>query len=328
MELRHLRYFLAVAEELHFTRAAKRLGIGQPPLSQQIQQLERELNTPLFRRLPRGVALTEAGLALFLDAKAILFQVDRASRNVQRIARGDQGALTVGMINSAPFHPYVQRIIREFRQRYSKMQFSLIESSTPDLAKAVLAGTIDVAFTRPLIVDDEALVVEPLFDEDILIALPSDHPLGAQRSVPVSALAQEPFVLFPRSIGSGLYDEIIAACQRAGFSPRIEQEASQVTSIVNLVAAGLGVSMVPASMRQINSDGVIYRRIADPAPRASMSLIYRDSGVSPSLTNFLSLARQRANPQKTEERAMAAVTTPDRPRRKASRAAAPASDSE
>lgn len=294
MELRHLRYFLAVAEELHFTRAAKRLGIGQPPLSQQIQQLERELNTPLFRRLPRGVALTEAGLAFFLDAKAILAQVDRATRNVQRIGRGDQGAITVGMINSAPFNPSVQRIIREFRQRYRSVQLSLTEASTPDLAKAVIAGTLDVAFARPLITSNPGVIVEALLDEDILIALPADHPLARQRSLSVGALADEPFVLFPRVIGSGLYDEIIAACQRAGFSPRVEQQASQVTSIVNLVAAGLGVSMVPASMRQINSDGVVYRRIEEPAPRAHMSLIYRDSSSSPSLTNFLALARARA----------------------------------
>ena len=292
MELRHLRYFVVVAEELHFTRASQRLGIGQPPLSQQIQQLEQEIGSQLFRRLPRGVALTEAGLAFFFDAKAILAQVERATRNVQRIARGDQGAITVGMINSAPFNPRIPRILREFRQRFPQVQLSLTEASTPELAKDVLAGTLDAAFVRPLISDDPGLIVEPLFEEDVLIALPTGHPLTKHKSLSVGQLAREPFVLFSRVIGSGLYDEIIAACTRAGFSPRIEQQASQVTSIVNLVAAGLGVSMVPESMKQINSQGVTYRRIDGEAPRAHMSIVYRENHVSPAVTQLLMLARK------------------------------------
>jgi DNA-binding transcriptional LysR family regulator len=300
MELRHLRYFVAVAEELHFTRAAQRLGLGQPPLSQQIQQLEAELGSPLFKRLPRGVALTETGMAFFFDAKAILAQVERATRNVQRIARGDQGAITIGMINSAPFHPRVQLILREYREQFRAVSLKLTEGSTPDLAKAVLAGTIDAAFVRPLISDDPGLVVETLFDEDLLIALPSNHPLGKQKTLPVSALAREPFVMFSREVGSGLYDEIIAACRHGGFSPRIEQEASQVTSIVNLVAAGLGVSMVPASMRQINSDGVIYKRIDDPAPKARMSLVYRENYQSASMTHLITLARKLSRQKKPD----------------------------
>lgn len=298
MELRHLRYFVAVAEELHFTRAAQRLGLGQPPLSQQIQQLENELGSPLFKRLPRGVALTETGMAFFFDAKAILAQVERATRNVQRIARGDQGAITIGMINSAPFHPRIQLILREFREQYRAVALSLIEGSTPELAKAVLAGTMDAAFVRPLISDDPGLVVETLFDEDLLIALPSNHPLGKQKTLSVESLAREPFVMFSREVGSGLYDEIIAACRRGGFSPRIEQEALQVTSIVNLVAAGMGVSMVPASMRQINSSGVIYRRIDDPAPKARMSLVYRENYQSASLTHLIALARKLSKEKK------------------------------
>jgi DNA-binding transcriptional LysR family regulator len=300
MELRHLRYFVVVAEELHFTRASQRLGIGQPPLSQQIQQLEQELGAPLFRRLPRGVALTEVGLAFFFDAKAILAQVDRATRNVQRIARGDQGAITIGMINSAPFNRRIQRILREYRERYREVQMSLTETSTPELAKQVLSGTLDAAFVRPLISADPGLIVEPLFDEDVVIALPTGHPLSARRTLAVADLANEPFVLFTRIIGSGLYDEIVSACQRAGFSPRIEQQASQVTSIVNLVAAGLGVSMVPESMKQINSQGVTYRRIEGDGPRARMSIVYREHQTSPALVNLLALARKLARERRPQ----------------------------
>ncbi len=298
MELRHLRYFVVVAEELHFTRASQRLGIGQPPLSQQIQQLEQEIGSPLFRRLPRGVALTEAGLAFFFDAKAILAQVDRATRNVQRIARGDQGAITIGMINSAPFNPLIQRVLREYREQYPQVQMSLTETSTPELAKSVLSGTLDAAFVRPLISDDMGLVAEPLFDEDVVIALPSGHPLSSRRTLQVADLARETFVLFTRVVGSGLYDEIISACQRAGFSPRIEQQASQVTSIVNLVAAGLGVSMVPESMKQINSHGVTYRRIEGDVPRARMSVVYREHQISPALANLLALAHKLVGEKK------------------------------
>ncbi|HSW15403.1 MAG TPA: LysR family transcriptional regulator [Solimonas sp.] len=293
MELRHLRYFVAVAEELHFTRAAQKLGLGQPPLSQQIQALERELGTPLFRRLPRGVALTEAGRCFLDDARSILASVERATEQARRVAAGNLGRLRVGMINSAPFHPFVPRVIREFGQRYPEVALSIDENSTPALAAAVLAQQADIAFVRPLLGDSSGLTTEHLFDEDMLVALPQGHPLARFRTLSLWALASENFVLFPRLVGSGLYDEIIAACQRSGFSPRVTQEASQVTSIVNLVAAGLGVSLVPASMQQVNSEGVTYRAIAGDGPRARMSLIYREGEDSPTVANLVALARER-----------------------------------
>ena len=293
MELRHLRYFVAVAEELHFTRAAQRLGIGQPPLSQQIQSLEAELGLPLFRRLPRGVVLTEAGQSLLADARLLLAGVEQAVTQVRRVAAGQLGRVRVGMINSAPFHPFVPRVIREFGQRYPEVALSIEENSTPELADAVLARRADVAFVRPLLGDGDGLTMEPLFDEDILVALPQGHPLAGFRNLSLWALAPENFVLFPRPVGAGLYDEIIAACQRNGFSPRVTQEASQVTSIVNLVAAGLGVSLVPASMQQVHSEGVTYRAIAGDAPRARMVLIHRAGEDSPTVANLVALARER-----------------------------------
>jgi len=295
MELRHLRYFVAVAEELHFTRAAQKLGLGQPPLSQQIQALERELGTPLFRRLPRGVALTEAGRSFLADAQAILQRVEQASEQARRVAAGKLGRIRVGMINSAPFHPFVPGVIREFGQRYPEVALSIDENSTPALATAVLGNSADIAFVRPLLGDSAGLTTEHLFDEDMLVALPQGHPLARFRTLSLWALAPEDFVLFPRLVGSGLYDEIIAACQRTGFSPRVTQEASQVTSIVNLVAAGLGVSLVPASMQQINSEGVTYRAIAGDAPRARMSLIYRAGEDAPIVANMIALARERVS---------------------------------
>ncbi len=282
MELRHLRYFLAVAEELHFTRAAERLGIGQPPLSQQIQSLEREIGTPLFRRLPRGVELTDAGRSFQQDAQAIIDDAERATDRARRVARGELGRIRVGMINSAPFHPFIPRVIREFRRLYPNVALSLQENSTPALAQAIRDDQIDIAFVRPLLGESDGLQVRNLFDEDVVIALPSGHALARRQRLPLLSLSLEPFVLFPRAVGSGLYDDIIAVCRKVGFSPRIVQETLQVTSIVNLVAAGLGVSLVPASMQQVHTDGVTYRPISGPRPKARMSLIYRENAAASS----------------------------------------------
>lgn len=292
MELRHLRYFVAVGEELHFTRAARRLGIEQPPLSLQIQNLEREIGTPLLRRKPRSIELTEAGSSFLDDARAILEQVRRATDHAQRVARGELGRIRVGMINSAPFHPFVPSLIREFRQRWPQAVLTLEENSTPELADALLGDTIDIAFVRPLLGEHPALTVEPLFDEEVLAALPSGHKLARAKSLQLSDLRAENFVLFPRPVGSGLYDEIIFACQRVGFSPLIGQETMQVTSIVNLVAAGLGVSLVPASMQQVHSIGVTYRPITGIAPKARMSLAYRGDEHAPLVGHMIELAKQ------------------------------------
>lgn len=299
MELRHLRYFVAVAEARHFTRAAAALGIGQPPLSQQVQALERELGTPLFTRLPRGVALTDAGAAFLEDARRILREADQAVERARRVARGELGRVRMGMINSAPFHPLIPKLIREFRHQYPQVALSLEERTTPGLAAAVRNDLVDVAFVRPLLGDEQGLCVEPLLDEDLVVALPSGHPLTRRTRVPLLALSIEPFVLFPRAVGAGLHDEIIGACRNAGFSPRVVQETSQVTSIVNLVAAGLGVSIVPASMQQVHSDGVSYRPIQKPIPKARLSLIYRDvDRHTPHIGKLLELTRTLARPQR------------------------------
>jgi len=292
MELRYLRYFVSVAEELNFTRAAQRLGIAQPPLSQQIRQLEQEIGTSLFQRLPRGVALTGAGGAFLLEARDILERVRLAVEHAQQVARGNLGRIRVGMINSAPFHPFVPRLIREFGQRYPEVALSLEENTTPALAAAVREGSLDLAFVRPLLGEAAELVMDTLFDEEMVVALPEGHRLTRLRSLPLAALAQESFVLFPRPVGSGLYDEIISACRRAGFGPHVVHEVRQVTSIANLVAADLGVSLVPASMQQVLSTGVVYRPIEGDAPKARMCLVYRRDEPSATLQNMLELAQQ------------------------------------
>lgn len=298
MELRHLRYFTAVAEELHFTRAAARLGIGQPPLSQQIQQLEREIGTPLFLRLPRGIALTEAGVQFLDDARAILASADRAVDMARRLGRGERGAITVGFTASAVFHPYLPRAIRAFRDRYPDVRITLTESNTVTLLRGLRAGDVDVAFVRPPYVLDAEFESERVLDEPMLIALPPDHALSRKRAVPIAALAEEDFVLYPRPIGAGLYDAIQSACQRAGFAPRVIQEAPQMASIVSLVAAGVGISIVPAAMRHMGAQGIEYRPIKGDAPHALLDMAYRRNDRSVAAENAVGMLRRLAHPER------------------------------
>ena len=295
MELRHLRYFVAVAEELHFTRAAERLGIKQPPLSLQIRQLEQEIGTALFHRLTRGVELTEAGTLLLDDAHRILDQVERTKTSIQTRARGETGRIHVGFAGATYFQPLVPDIIRSYRKTYPGVVLSPEQSNTPHLIAGLLSGAIDVAFVRPPLSDGEGLAVQPLVEEHMRIVLPAAHPRADSRSMPLSALAQETLILFPRTIGPGLHDSIIASCQRAGFSPALGQDAPQISSIVYLVAAGFGVSIVPQSIEQIHAEGVTYLRIDGDEPRAPIGLAYRKEEHSMAVRNFVALARRSAH---------------------------------
>ncbi|WP_343712124.1 LysR family transcriptional regulator [Inquilinus sp.] len=277
IELRHLRYFVAVAEEGHVTRAAERLGMQQPPLSQQIKALEQALGVPLFHRLPRGVQPTESGLVLLAEARAILAQLDRALETVRRTGRGELGRVAVGFTSSAAFHPFVSAAIRGFREAAPRVEMAMEEGSTGELVEALRAGRLDAAFIRSPVGDAAGLMVEPLLDEPMVAVVPAGHPLAAgTRPIPLAALAEQPFVLYRRPSGPGLYDSIIAACRAAGFSPRIVQEAPRLVSTLSLVEAGLGVSIVPASMARLDAGGVATLRLAAP-PVAPLHLARRDA---------------------------------------------------
>jgi DNA-binding transcriptional LysR family regulator len=303
MELRHLRYFVVVAEERHFTRAAERLGIGQPPLSLQIQRLEREIGAQLFRRLSRGVELTEAGMLLLDNARQILALVERTRTDVQRLSRGEIGHLRMGFAGATYFQPLVPALIREYRGRHPDVVLSPEQSNTPSLVEGLQQGRIDVAFIRPPIMSADEVEVELLVREDMVVALPHTHPLAQSgASVSLSALAAETFILFPRMIGAGLYDAITHACQRAGFIPRLGQEAPQITSIVPMVGAGFGISIVPRSTSQIQTDEVVYLPIAGEAPKAPISLAWRRHDPSPVVRSFLAVARQMARDWRKAQR--------------------------
>jgi DNA-binding transcriptional LysR family regulator len=296
MELRHLRYFVAVAEEGHVTRAAERLGIQQPPLSQQIHALERELDVQLFRRKPRGVELTPAGRALFEEARAILARAAEAVATTKRAAQGEAGRVGIGFTSSASFHPFVPRAIRAFREAHPLVALALEESGTTELVAALRAQTIDAAFVRSPFGDSPDLTVRPLLEEPMVAALPSGHTLStAGEALPLAALAGETFILYRRPVGPGLHDAIIAACDRAGFSPRIGQEAPRMLSTLSLVAAGLGVTVVPASMSRLEAEGVAYRHL-DPLAQltAPLNLAYRRDEISAAVRRFVGLVQRSA----------------------------------
>ena len=292
MELRHLRYFVAVAEELNFTRAAERLGISQPPLSLQIRQLEKELGTPLFHRRARSVELTDAGKLLLEEARVILKHVEAAENGVRRRARGETGRLVVGSAGATYFHPAIPEIIREYGMRYPDIILAPHASNTSLLVARLRAGQVDVALIRPPISDAEGLVIVPLIDEETVAILPNGHQLCKLASVPLAALAKDVFVLYPRTLNPGNYDAVITACRRAGFNPTLGQEAPQIVSVIPLVAAGLGVSVVPQSTARILSDEVCYRPIEGDAPRAEICLAYCRRSPSRAAQNFVAVARR------------------------------------
>jgi len=306
IELRHLRYFVAVAEEGHVTRAAERLGIQQPPLSQQIRALERAVGAPLFRRLPRGVELTDAGRALLDRARLILRDVDLALEAVRRTARGEQGSLAIGFTSSAAFHPLVAAVVRALRQSAPGVALALEEGSTGDLIDALRAGRLDAAFVRSPVESPHGLVIEPILDEAMVVAVSDQHPLAArfrrraggamlEGRVALPALAGETFILYRRPSGPGLYDGIIAACRAAGFSPRIGQEAPRLVSTLSLVAAGLGVSIIPESMARLGTHGIAYVHL-DRKSRltAPLNLARRDETPSGVLARFVERVGKQA----------------------------------
>ncbi|QBQ13802.1 LysR family transcriptional regulator [Pseudomonas sp. SXM-1] len=265
LELRQLRAFVAIAEEGYITRAAERLGMQQPPLTRLLQSLEAELGVVLMERLPRGVRPTTAGLALLEEARHILASVDGVADIVRRAARGERGRLAIGFTSSAALHPFVPSVLRLFRETFVGVSVVLEEAGTGELLDALLHEKLDAAFIRSPLSGTQALQDQPILVEPMLLALPTDHPLAINPStpLPLAALATEAFVLYRRRVGLGLYDAILVACREAGFSPQVVQEAPRMTATLSLVAAGLGVSIVPASMQRLRGDGIVYRELSE-----------------------------------------------------------------
>ena len=267
MELRQLKYFLAVAQERQFTRAAARLYIEQPPLSQQIKALETELGFSLFSRLPRGVEATPAGVSLQQDVQQVLTLLDQAIVKAGRIARGELGAVAIGMTSSAAFHPFPLSAIRQFRALYKDVAIDLIELNAAEIIERMMLGTIQVAILRKPIDTPDGIVFEPLVDEEMVVVLPASHPLAAVKRIRLQQLADEIFVLVRRPGAPGIYADFIAACRKVGFDPHVGHEVPRMAVGINLVAAGLGVTVVPSSMQRYGQYGVVYRPFAKTSSR-------------------------------------------------------------
>lgn len=292
IELRHLRYFIAVADELHFGRAAERLGMSQPPLSQQIRQLEQFVGARLLERTNRRVALTEAGRLFLEQAREILARTGHAVDLAQRAARGETGELRVGITRSTPLSGYIPRAIHAFRQQLPSVQLKLEEMNSLQQIDALLDRRLQIGIVRGSTLP-AALVSRRLFRDPLVAVLPADHPAarghGARRRLRTGALAQEPFVLFARNAGAGIHDHVISLCRHAGFVPRMAQEAGEASTIVGLVAAGLGVSILPASCEHIRIDGVRYVPLADPASLSEIHAVHRRDDRSPLVAQFVRL---------------------------------------
>lgn len=299
-ELRQLRAFVAIAEEGHITRAAERLGMQQPPLTRLLQGLEQELGVALVQRLPRGVRPTTAGLALLEEARALLARADALAEVVGRAARGEMGRLAVGFTSSAALHPFVPGVLRLFRQTVPGVSVALEEAGTGELMDALLHERLDAAFVRSPLHGARGLQAVPILEEPMLLALPAGHALArsqarAPRPVPLPQLASEAFVLYRRRVGQGLYDAILKACLEAGFSPRVVQEAPRMTATLSLVSAGLGLSVVPASLQRLRSDGIVYRRLSQcPGLVAPLHLATRVGDASSVLGRFQALVAEVA----------------------------------
>jgi DNA-binding transcriptional LysR family regulator len=291
MELRHLRYFLAVAEELNFTRAAKRLNIAQPPLTQQIKALEAEMGVTLFDRTGYRVELTDAGHSFVPQVARILADVRNAVVIAKRAAVGEVGHVRVGFTESASFNPLVTATFRNFRVSYPEVELSLEESPSTVLATALREGRIDAAFVRPPLRTGEGIALHLIDEEEMVVAIPSSHSLAQRPDLDIRDLAEETFVLYPRTERPGLADTVIAACEKAGFAPKVKQYTPQLSSTINLVAASLGISIVPRSMRGLQPEAVTYKRLRDPKLTALLGVAHRTGESSAPVLRFVETAR-------------------------------------
>jgi DNA-binding transcriptional LysR family regulator len=292
VELRHLRSFVAVAEELHFGRAAARLHISQPPLSQQIRRLEDELGARLFRRTKRRVELTPAGQAFLTEARQTLAQAERAVRAAQRAERGELGELVVGYLMTAAYGP-LPDVIRMFRRRFPDVDLRLQNLRSVQQRHALLNRQIDVGFVRPQAADPR-LIYEAIWRESVVVALPGNHPLTRRTIVDVSDLETELFVLIAPEDAGAFYDQVFALCRRAGFTPRVAHRVPDLHAAIALVAAGLGIGPVPAAIQGFKRKGVVYRPLRPHTFGIEMGLAWRRDDDSALVQQFRQVAREMA----------------------------------
>jgi DNA-binding transcriptional LysR family regulator len=291
-DTRQLRYFAALAEHLHFGRAAAALHISQPPLSRAIRGLEEQLGARLLTRSKRKVELTPEGARLYEDARRVLGQLERAAQEVAAMAAGQSGRLRLGFVSLADYG-VLPGLLKAFKAARPGVALALREMLSPDQAAALAAGELDFGLLLPPVAADlEHLVVQ---SEKFVVALPSRRAVQWRGRVAMRDLAGEAFVMVPREIAPGLYDIVAGLAARAGFSLRVAQEAIQMQTVVSLVSSGLGVAIVPASIANLGRRGVVYRELADAHPRLDVWLAWRRAELSPAAREFLAHARRFAH---------------------------------
>jgi DNA-binding transcriptional LysR family regulator len=302
MELRHLRYFVAVAEELSFTRAAERLHIGQPPLSQQIQALEADVGAQLLERSKRWVRLTPAGKLFLDDARRVLALSEQAKLTARRAQRGEAGELRIGFTFSTPFTPLFATVINRYRQHYPDVTLTLREMATLPQIAALESRDLDLGFVRPPEAEIPDTVALTALRHDPLVAvLPTGSPLAAKPQLEIRDLQGLPFIMYPPTAGTGIYPQILRLCKEAGFVPEIAMQAGEASTIIGLVAAGCGVSVLPGSFDSIRMEGACYRPLIGPDANTVLSLAQRRDAHGALVEGFIALARaaaQEAEPQR------------------------------
>jgi DNA-binding transcriptional LysR family regulator len=291
MDLRQMRYFVAVAEERHFGRAAARLHIAQPPLSQQIRRIEAELGEPLLYRTTRSVELAPAGEVLLERSRDILAAVDAAIEDARRAAHGEYGRLAIGFTGSATY-ALLPALAAALRRELPGVALDLRgELLTPTQVARLTAGTLDLGLLRPPI-RDRSLSTEVLRSEPLIAVLPESHPLAAADAISLERLKDEPFVTYPSHFRSVLHDAVEDACAAHGFTPRAAHEVAETATLVSFVAAGLGVSLVPASVRNMTVEGAVYRPLSQDTTRVQLAAAWKRDDNRPALARALDITRQ------------------------------------
>ena len=301
IETRLLRQFIAVAEELNFNKAAIRLHMAQPPLSQAINRLEDKLGFSLFTRNKRGVKLTPAGDAFLNTAYSTLKELELGIEHARQVSQGIAGKLTVTALSIA-YYESLLSTLRQFRVSYPKVQLIIKEMPSSSQVRAILSGEADIAFMRKLPISAQNVESRLLLDEEIVMALPADHPKAKEGRIDLRDFAEEDFVFTPQALGIGYHSQLIALCKSAGFYPRVVQEAAQIQTLIGLVACGFGVALVPESIAgSIMRDKVLFRRInpvtASPNPAIGLYMSWNTDNESPLMDSFISMLDFNAGPR-------------------------------
>jgi DNA-binding transcriptional LysR family regulator len=294
MDLKQLRYFVAVAETGHITRAAARLGIQQPPLSQMIRGLEESLGTALFKRHPKGVSLTESGELLLADSRRLLGDAEAVRTRMRAVAAGHAGVLAIGFTSSAAAHALTPQVLRECRRAYPGIKLQIAEDHAHGLTEALAAGRLHCGFLRAPVSRPAGLVFETLAHEPMVAALPVGHPAlaGKGRALPLGKFKGESFILVRQAGAAGMYANLLQLCEKQGFTPTVGHEVGRMMTALNLVAAGEGVTVVPASMQGVHPHAIGYRPLENARSLdAPLNLVFREADCQGALKSFVELVR-------------------------------------